>query len=135
MPEIVNCPKCERKLKVPDTLIGQSVRCPTCGETFTATLSAPAPSRPAPAPEEEPPPERPRESSSRGRALVRRSRDQEDDDDDDDRDDRPRRRRSRYRSDLTPHRGTLILVLGIMSFFVAGPILGPIAWIMGNNDL
>jgi hypothetical protein len=36
---------------------------------------------------------------------------------------------------MKPHRGVLILVLGILSFFICGPIMGPIAWIMGNNDL
>ena len=36
---------------------------------------------------------------------------------------------------MKPHRGTLILVLGIVSIFVCGIILGPIAWVMGNNDL
>ena len=36
---------------------------------------------------------------------------------------------------MKPHRGTLILVLSIMSFFVLGPFLSIPAWIMGNNDL
>lgn len=36
---------------------------------------------------------------------------------------------------MKPHRGTLILVLGILSIFVCGIVLGPIAWVMGNNDL
>jgi hypothetical protein len=31
--------------------------------------------------------------------------------------------------------GTTILTLGIVAFFCAGIILGPIAWIMGNNAL
>jgi hypothetical protein len=62
-----------------------------------------------------------------------------DDRPDDDRDlDRPsERRRDRERDGAhyeEPHRGTLILVLGIVSL-VACPILGPIAWIMGNGDL
>ena len=35
---------------------------------------------------------------------------------------------------LAPHRGTLILVLGILSL-VAIQILGPVAWILGNADL
>ena len=35
----------------------------------------------------------------------------------------------------SPVNGTLILVLGILSFFLAGLILGPVAWIMGNNGL
>ncbi|MCS6978251.1 MAG: DUF4190 domain-containing protein [Gemmatales bacterium] len=34
-----------------------------------------------------------------------------------------------------PHRGVLILVLGILSLFFFGIILGPIAWILGNSDL
>lgn len=34
-----------------------------------------------------------------------------------------------------PHNGTLIMVLGILSLFVATPILGPVAWIMGNKEL
>jgi predicted Zn finger-like uncharacterized protein len=53
MPEIVNCPKCDRKLRVPDDLIGQAVKCPTCSETFTATIAAPEPPPSVPAP---PPP-------------------------------------------------------------------------------
>lgn len=35
---------------------------------------------------------------------------------------------------MQPHRGTMILVLGICSLVVCG-FLGPVAWIMGNNDL
>lgn len=35
---------------------------------------------------------------------------------------------------FAPHRGTLILVLGIVSLVVCGP-LGPFAWIMGSGDL
>ena len=35
-----------------------------------------------------------------------------------------------------PHpRGTVVLVLGIVSLFFAGIILGPIAIVMGNNAL
>ncbi len=35
---------------------------------------------------------------------------------------------------LTPHRGTLILILGILSI-VCCFICGIVAWVMGNNDL
>ncbi len=35
---------------------------------------------------------------------------------------------------MKPHRGTLILVLGILSLLVCAP-LGIAAWIMGNGDL
>jgi hypothetical protein len=37
-------------------------------------------------------------------------------------------------SRLAAHRGTLILVLGILSL-VAIQILGPVAWLLGNADL
>ncbi len=35
---------------------------------------------------------------------------------------------------MKPHRGTLILVLGILSIIICQPV-GIAAWIMGNNDL
>jgi hypothetical protein len=37
--------------------------------------------------------------------------------------------------EVEPHRGIMIMVLGIMSFFTVGIVLGPIAWIMGNTDM
>ncbi len=37
-------------------------------------------------------------------------------------------------ANMKPHRGTLILVLGILSLVVCSP-LGIFAWIMGSNDL
>jgi hypothetical protein len=38
---------------------------------------------------------------------------------------------------MKPHRGTVILVLGILSIVMGavGIVLGPIAWAMGNTDL
>jgi len=35
---------------------------------------------------------------------------------------------------MKPHRGTLILVMGILSLIVCAP-LGIPAWVMGNSDL
>jgi hypothetical protein len=35
---------------------------------------------------------------------------------------------------MQPHRGTLILVLGILSLVVCGP-LGIVAWLLGSSDL
>jgi hypothetical protein len=35
---------------------------------------------------------------------------------------------------MTPHRGTLILVLGILSLILCGP-MGIAAWLMGSGDL
>src|SRR5262249_3006934 len=113
-----------RKVRVPDDLLGKKVKCPTCGTTFTAGESAGPPpveeeERPAPAPAHPPAPPDEYEEEHPAREY-------EDED-------RPRRRRSR--ASMQPHRGTMILVMGILSLVVAGPILGPIAWIMGNSDL
>jgi hypothetical protein len=58
----------------------------------------------------------------------RRSRRDDNDDDYDDGDDYDRRR---WRE---PHRGTLILVLGICGLVVCG-LCAPAAWIMGSADL
>ena len=35
---------------------------------------------------------------------------------------------------MKPHRGTLILVFGILSLVICAP-LGIVAWVMGNGDL
>jgi hypothetical protein len=59
MSTIVDCPSCNRKLRVPDELLGKKVKCPTCSEIFDAnshdspldTQPAPPPSPPAAAPE------------------------------------------------------------------------------------
>ena len=55
----------------------------------------------------------------------------------DDEDDRPRRRR-RSRDDEPdyeePHRGGLLLALGLIGL-LACPVVSPFAWVMGSNDL
>src|SRR5438105_15965927 len=33
----VKCPGCEKQLKVPDELVGHTVKCPSCQTKFTAT--------------------------------------------------------------------------------------------------
>jgi predicted Zn finger-like uncharacterized protein len=126
MSNVISCPKCERQLRVPDDLLGQSVKCPSCSETFTAELSkkeSPPPpissSRPA---------TRPRDDDDDRPSRRRPSR--RDDDDDDD-----YRRPGRGRTNLSPHRGDTIQLLGILSFFFLPYVLGPCAWIMGNSDL
>ena len=35
---------------------------------------------------------------------------------------------------MKPHRGTLVLVLGILGLIVCGP-LGIVAWVLGSGDL
>ena len=55
-------------------------------------------------------------------------------DDVDDEDDRPRRRRRDSEDYAEPHRGGLILALGIISLVACGPV-GIAAWIMGSGDM
>jgi hypothetical protein len=130
MAEVLTCPKCERKLQVPETLMGQDVQCPTCAATFLAQLGgSTAPPASAATPSPSPP-----SSASRELDRPRRRAEYDDDDFDDDyRERRPMRRRRRH--DYEPHRGSLIMTLGIISLFFAHLILGPIAWIMANHDL
>ncbi len=132
MPITIDCPSCNRKLRIPDELLTKQVKCPSCGTTFTA--SAPAgeteSARAAPPAEEPPQPSQ--------RRPPPREPEYKDEPAHDDYDDEPPRRSGRRSSrgaNLTPHRGTTIMVLGILSLFVLGIILGPIAWVMGNNDL
>src|SRR4051812_22466469 len=129
MPTTVICPSCRRELRVPDNLVDQRVKCPACGQTFSATAEVRGPALPPPAPEQPPAPDVRRES--------RRRYDDEDEDRNDDYEERrPRRRRLRRGAYLAPDRGVVILVLGICSLVTGlGIILGPMAWIMGNNDL
>jgi predicted Zn finger-like uncharacterized protein len=138
MPIQISCPSCQRQLRVPDNLMGQMVKCPSCQNTFVASVeeSAPPPRREenvredAPAPREkrrEPLEERYEEEAEPRRRRRR---------DGDEFDDRPSRR-----GDFIPHRGSTILTLGIISLVLipfcsllaAG--LGIPAWIMGNNDM
>src|SRR5262245_4470459 len=97
MPLVVECPSCGKKLSVPDQLVGQVVRCADCAGTFTAQRRSP--------------------SSVPSRGPERRERD-DGPDEDDDRYERPSRRRSRRRDGgdyFAPHRGGLIMTLGIIS--------------------
>lgn len=129
MPITVDCPSCNRKLRVPDDLLGKKVKCPTCSTTFTAEEAA------------APPPEPPVEEEVEERVPARRpaapppDEYAEDEEEEDEGYERPRRRRRR-RSYSVPHRGSLVLVLGILSVVgILSIILGPIAWSMGNHDL
>jgi predicted Zn finger-like uncharacterized protein len=123
MPTSIECPSCNRKLKVPDNLLGKKVKCPTCGNAFTAAEEPPPPIED----EEEPPPppdddldEMPEEEEAPRKKKKKK-----------------KGRSSEY---LAPHRGTLVLILGIIALagnvVVPGcAIVGPVAWILGNNDL
>ena len=108
------CPGCGQTLRVPESFQGRRVKCPRCERAFTAPAEEPA---------------------DETVAVAEEAVDQEDDQDWEDEEfeePRPRRRRRRRKA---PHRGTLVLTLGILSFVVMPVILGPMAWILGHHDL
>lgn len=93
MPQIVSCPDCGRKLRVPDHLLGKNVKCPGCGQKFVAE-AAEEPKEAAPQPvcegvtasrryEEDAPKSRGRRAEQEDDdypAAKRRRRDEDDDD-------------------------------------------------------
>jgi predicted Zn finger-like uncharacterized protein len=157
MPIVVQCPSCNRKLRVPDDLLGRLVKCPTCSQTFTAAEEGTAPAATRPPVEQPPPWDQPPEEERVPKSSSVRRRPPEPAQEDlgpaEDYGDEPRRRP--LRRDLQPHRGTLILVLGILSlassllmgccsllsplfgtpFLLAGLALGITSWVLGQGDL
>ena len=140
---VVTCPACQRRLQVPDDLVGQDVQCPECELLFTAAVGVPpstaigtqAPAPGPAAPEWENPPAKPTSRPDRWA-----------DPDEDDDHQRPVRRVDR--GDYAPHRGAMILTFGILSlvgailfalfcgiFCVITAIFGGLAWTMGGQDL
>ncbi|HXG12973.1 MAG TPA: zinc-ribbon domain-containing protein [Gemmataceae bacterium] len=156
MPTIVDCPSCERKLRVPDDMLGKKVKCPKCGTTFTARGDDGG--RPVADGDEPPGRSAVQERSSQAEERYeedrppRRPRDEYEDEEEDDYR-QPMRRRRRSRGE--PHRGTLILILGIGSIaclvlgLIATLLVGPFSiilflpglgvgipsWAMGGRDL
>ena len=103
MPQVVNCPRCQRPARVPDSLMGQKVKCPGCNEVFTAEVPAP-PAQTEPGPQKESSRRRAADDEAvSDRARSRPDRETDDEDDrprrsrtrEDDEDDEPRRRRRR----------------------------------------
>ncbi len=122
----VVCPKCSRSLNVPTDLIGELVKCPVCSQQFKVEHEAePAPAIPEVRPiKPPPPPPLP--------PPVELLADEDSEEESGDWKFAQDRRR-----DLQPHRGTTILVLGILSIVVpvVSIILGPLAWALGSADL
>jgi predicted Zn finger-like uncharacterized protein len=177
MATLVDCPSCSRKLRVPDDLLGTSVRCPDCGNTFQANggrVPSGAPAAAAggdsPAPEPAAPPGDAAASPSLGtprsvtgstpqRAPAPAGTEEETQRcpachkripataarcpgcgvDLGEEDSRPweRPRRHLGRMDTEPHRGVVVLVLGILGLVMGGIGLpmAIIAWVLGHNDL
>lgn len=124
MPSIIACSSCGRQLRIPDDLGGELVKCPTCGHTFTAPRDA-GPRPLSARPETDTYGLLPLSSSEE---RPRRPLDQERE--------RPSKFEMRHheRPAVTPHRGAMILVFGILGIVMCGGF-GPVAWILGQNDL
>jgi hypothetical protein len=59
MPLIINCPQCQRQLRLPESYQGTQVKCPSCGSAFTAPMAEeaqPPPTTVPPFPVQPPPP-------------------------------------------------------------------------------
>lgn len=119
MPEITNCPSCERKVKVPETLMGKKVKCPSCGTVFTAAPAAPAGFDPL---EQDPyifKEEQKEEEPVRKRKRVPDDEDDEEEGDEEpeEREPKPRRIRPKRVGDLSALKAPAItlLVVGILS--------------------
>jgi hypothetical protein len=57
MPVYIPCEKCQKRLKIPENVLGKSIKCPACGSVFKADpeKATPAEAKPAPAPAAPPP--------------------------------------------------------------------------------
>lgn len=139
MPETISCPKCDRKLRVPDESLGKLAQCPACQFTFTAERPSYEPMLPPSMPvgvarveEEEPPPQP-------GRGWI---------------DEVRHNREEREAQQATggelnfledydgarPHRGAAVVLLGVVGLVFScipllGGALGLIATAMASTDL
>lgn len=143
---ILSCPECRQQVQVPENLRGQPARCPHCGAAFTTPIALPhegvdAPAAPSVAGSQETcpgcgRPVRPEEEQCPhcGESLFE--------------EDRPWDEPGGIgRLDSEPHRGRMILTLGVVSLVLcglscccfpgglAGVGLGVTTWKMGNRDL
>lgn len=124
MPIQINCPSCKGAVRVPEELLGKRVQCPRCEAKFVAEADD----------EEQPaaPPPTAERADDTGEPLRRPRRRPSADYEDDEYyygDERPRRSNGR------PHRGAIILTLGILSLVLMCFPLGIVPWLMGNHDL
>lgn len=142
-----HCPHCDKLLKTPDDKAGVRANCPGCGQTVTVPVEAQSPDvfdNPAaleetsPAEKSSPVSSAPSRSGSTAhgettscpmcgeqiQAAAQRCRYCGEDV-------RPSRS---HGGSVTPHRGVLVLILGILGWVCCFPF-GIAAWVMANADL
>ncbi len=123
MADTIACPNCKRMLHVSAEHLSQTVQCPECQTTFVpAQVLPPLEARPE------------QIRSGRDEPPAPPHFDDRYDDRYGDRHDRDRDYDERFERRYVPHRGSTVLVLGILGLVVCGG-LGIPAWVMGNADL
>lgn len=161
---ILQCPSCQRKLRVMDDLVGKAVRCPSCAAEFQAAGAAdgvgtPADGQPESQPKTADALDRPPQTGAPGesKALSKPKTPARyecptcgklfhkptnfcprcGEEFADEEEEIAGARRPRVRRDCEPHRGTLVLVFGILSLVIGlvGLFFGIAAWVMGSADL
>jgi hypothetical protein len=65
MSETLTCPDCQRKMRLPDNVMGKKVKCPSCNAVFLATPPEPPAGIPVPVPVHDPEPAEPVAAPSR----------------------------------------------------------------------
>jgi predicted Zn finger-like uncharacterized protein len=118
-----NCPGCSAKVRVPDTLLGRSVKCPRCQTVFKAA----SPEEPEPGFEEVPEEEDERPRRRRRSVPV----------DEDDYEDRPPRARRggsrRFAAGSVKGPAIALIVLGALGLVYA--VINVVLNLVGGNDL
>jgi hypothetical protein len=171
MAVFVACPQCAIRLSVPESLLGKKIRCASCMTVFDAqaqeaepakTIAGPLtsavtdPSGKLAPPADDDLPMAPLDDEPVKKRKKRRADFQPDFDEYDDRRDREDRRRARRlvrQARWAPHRGGMVVVMGVLSvvlsamgvfgavcacfglFWLAGLVLGILSWLFGHSDL
>ena len=115
MPIDTKCPGCGRLLRVGDEDAGRQARCPACSTIYVVPRS-PAPVEPSAELTGNPFADRPGRVGPEVSAMSRQ----------------PAVSPTRHAS---PHRGGLILALGILGWLVGCPVFSVAAWMLGSSDL
>ncbi|HTU90835.1 MAG TPA: MJ0042-type zinc finger domain-containing protein [Gemmataceae bacterium] len=110
----ISCPACQRPLRVPERLLGQAVKCPSCSHTFTAPESVEEPPRRPSAP----PPD---DYDDKPHASKRRVPDDDNNEDHDD--ERPHSRRLRDKPGKVQAIAIMMLIGGILATLHAACVL------------
>jgi uncharacterized Zn finger protein (UPF0148 family) len=110
MAQLIKCPECQKPLQVPEDLLGTTVQCPECKNTFTASATGSG----APPADAEPPADKKPRVKKRSRPEI----DEDDDDDDDDRRDMNIDRRRREKPSKVTSLGVMALIGGIEAILV-----------------